>query len=159
MTLCWCGNTSSYSCAGSFSLEGTKDVTHNTWGNWCVDSRFSSMLLFEILKLNKLHFLSRALLRKDCSLLFKIFRISLSISDSAGSFLTLDNLPFDRGLLLISLLCLGMSSFVFFYGHDSKKRVEHICFVSFFKIERRLTDNTPCFLISVRICHRLSINS
>ena len=159
ITICWCANTSRYFVAGFFSLEfSTKDATHTTWGSWRID-RFSSLLLFEILKLYKLHFLSRALLRKDCSLLFQIFRISLSISNSAGSFLTLDDLPFDRGLLLISLLCLGMPSFVFFDGHDSKERVEHICFVSFFKIKRRLTDNTPCFLITIGVCHRLSINS
>ena len=159
ITLCRCADTSWYIVTCSCSLElATKYAAHSTWGGWRVD-RLSSLLLFEILKLYKFHFLSWALLRKDCSLLLEIFRIPLCISYSAGSFLTLDDLSFDWRLLLISLLCLGMPSFVFFDWHDAKEWVEHISLVSFLKIKRWLTDNTPCFLVTVGICHGLSINS
>ena len=90
--------------------------------SWCTRSvhRFSSFLLLEILKLNELDFPPGTLLWKYCSLFFKIFRVLLCISDSSGAFLTFNDFSFDRRVILVSLLRLGLLSPTLFWRNDTK---------------------------------------
>ena len=104
-------------CSFSLKLSSKHAYTSRcTWSSY----RFSSFLLLEILKLNKLDFLSRTLLWKYCSLFFKIFRVVLSISDSTRAFLAFYNFSLDWCVILVSLLRLSLSSPILLWWNDTK---------------------------------------
>ena len=140
-----------------FGWERAHELVYSSWSCRYV-YRLCSFLIILVLELNKFDFHPWTLLWKNGSLLFIIPRVFLHIPHPPCAFLTLDYLPLQRDVMMISPLSLVFHSCILFYRNYTKQRVKHICLVSLFEVKWWLTHNALSVLVFLRVAHRLPID-